>query len=431
MENMKEQVKNMVSGYIPSLVFLAMLALPWINLVHITTFVFIVLSLLLVLSGDILQSYAPFVRQLWIWGFALYYIFCLAAYFINREILDRAALEQKASLLLIPLLFYIIIRSYKGIWRTAIAGFICGNIIAALYCLVTALAAYLRSGDISVFFYHAYSHPIGMNAIYFSLYLLVSIVYLIKEGLEKYIPYSRIWWICGIAVFFLSGNLLLLDSKMMIAVAGVLGILFAYRSFRYAAQRLVVYSLFALFAVSLLAMNNPISKRYRDINFRSYSTALSGTDFQMFAFDGFNFRLLLWRMGTEIVHDGKAQLFGMGGEHYHHALNDRIRKYKLYTGDNRANDNGYLDYNMHNQYMESYVQFGLAGVLVLLLTLAYLFIFSLRDGNSLLQLLLVIFSILYITESGLETQSGILLFTIIISGEWIQQLHNRKHGPTA
>jgi O-antigen ligase len=223
----------------------------------------------------------------------------------------------------------------------------------------------------------------------------------------------------------------MLDSKMLIAIGSLFALVFSYRSFHGALQRIAAYSVFTLAVVMLLAMNNPISKRYKDIHVHSYTSVLDMTDFTNFHFDGLNFRLVMWKLGVRSVSEGKAVLTGLGGEHYHTAVNNQIRAYHMYTGDGRPNDHGYIDYNLHNQYVESYTQFGLPGLLIVLGILIWLIYNAYRNRNPLAVLAVLLFTLIFLTESVLERQSGVLLFTIIISGEWIQQLHKRSYKWTA
>src|SRR6185437_4739329 len=99
----------------------------------------------------------------------------------------------------------------------------------------------------------------------------------------------------------------------------------------------------------------------------------------------------------------------------------------VYSGNINSDDTGYQNYNMHNQYMESYLQFGAAGVLLLIAILFCIIYYSIRFENMYMLYTALLFSIAFITESVLETQSGILLFTIIISGEWTR-LQKKKTG---
>jgi hypothetical protein len=429
---MLSRFQHIISERVPAMVFMALFALPWINLIHLSTFLFIALGMALLCCGNMKMPYRQLFSQPWVWLFIAYYILNFAAYLrFPHDHFTRASVDQKASLIIIPLLFFILIYHYRNIWKIAISGFIAGCVFAALYCLGTALVHFRQSGNIDVFFYHTYSQAIGMNAIYLSLYLLISFIYVIRLGISRFRAFSTEWWLCTTLALFIYGNLLLLDSKMLIAIGSVYALIFSYQSFHGAVQKIAAYGFFGLCVVMLLAMNNPISKRYRDIQLNSYSAVLDKTDFTNFRFDGFNFRLIMWKLGLQAVQENHGRLAGLGGEHYHETLNNEIRSYKMYTGDGRPNDHGYLDYNLHNQYMESYVQFGLPGALILTAILAWLMVSTFRSGNIIAGLAMVLFALIFLTESGLETQSGILLFTIIISGEWIQQLHSRNYRLTA
>lgn len=429
---MLSRIRNIISERVPAMVFMALFALPWINLIHLSTFLFIALGLALLCCGNMKMSYKVLFSRPWVWMFIAYYILNFLAYLrFPADTFTRASVDQKASLIIIPLLFFILIYNYRDIWKIALAGFVSGCVFAALFCLGTALFHFRQSGNADVFFYHTYSQAIGMNAIYLSLYLLISFIYVIRLGINRFSILSTEWWLCVALAIFIYGNLLLLDSKMLIAIGSIFALILSYPGFHGALQKIMAYGFFGLCAVMLLAMNNPISKRYKDIQLNSYSAVLKKTDFTDFRFDGFNFRLIMWKLGLHAVQQNHALLAGLGGEHYHQAVNNEIRSYKMYTGDGRPNDQGYLDYNLHNQYMESYVQFGLPGTLIITGILAWLMLSAFKNKRAVAGLAVALFTLIFLTESGLETQSGILLFTIIISGEWIQQLHSRSYRLTA
>ena len=108
----------------------------------------------------------------------------------------------------------------------------------------------------------------------------------------------------------------------------------------------------------------------------------------------------------------------MGGRRYHGPLNEKMKSYLLFEGNEVTKDTGYLNYDLHNQYAENLVQFGIPGVLLLLAILLTAMSGAVRWRDPFLKALVLVFFVSFMTESALETQSGILLFTIFIYGAW-------------
>lgn len=419
---MKSIVDSYLKKLVNSVVFLSLMALPWINSVRISTFLFIALGLIFIFTKDLFRvRYSQLFIQPFFLVFLAYFTLQVVAFILYPEKMNRSALEQKASLLFIPILLFVYIRQYGNSWKIAKFGFIAGNVLAAVACLIIAITSYLKSADINVFFYHQYSEVLGLSAIYFSLFLVIALIYISTYLQQFYLAtaYVKLYLFAGIFVFLFI-NLILLSSKAVIFVGSLVVLAsFLRKPFFTALQKTTVAAAFALVFAFLFFTENPISHRFREIKLNNYTAAINNHNFKDFAFDGLNLRLLLWRMGVEIGNEKQSWFTGNGGKHFHQLLNEKIAHYKLYTGVANTRDKGYLDYNLHNQYMESYVQYGLAGIVLILALLGVVFYFGFKFNNAFLVYFAVLFGLVFLTESVMERQAGILLLTIFISGEWI------------
>jgi|GEM_PF-810660 len=408
--------------------FTAMFALPWLNIANLSTLLLIGLGGLVLLQLK-LSGHLHLIKQVPFLLFLLYYVYLLISFYLHpSDTSNREALEQKASLIAIPALFLLLLGKNNGLdlWNRAIAGFIYGNIFAAICCVTAAVVGYIAEGDVRLFFYHTYSGILHLSAIYFSIYLLIAAAYIIsyiqQGGLTRL---QRNLWVS--AGLFLYLNILLLSSKLIIIVGSLFLLLFFMEKLVPRMRAKLVFAGMGICIAALLACtSNPVKKRFTDIDLKSYSAVFHTKDFTNFPFDGLNLRLLLWDLGVQLINDNKAWVFGLEGGHYHEALNSQIESNKLYTGNHFTEDTGYKNYNLHNQYFESYVQFGLAGIATLLMLMAYLLVNAWRDGQTMLLFIVSFFAACFLTESILETQSGILLFTVLISGEWILSQEKRQ-----
>lgn len=73
------------------------------------------------------------------------------------------------------------------------------------------------------------------------------------------------------------------------------------------------------------------------------------------------------------------------------------------------------NYNSHNQYLSYLLSSGIFGLISLVLFLFYFFRKSFLDGNTLLFVFLIFFSVIMFFENILEKQSGVIIFSFLIS----------------
>jgi len=388
-------------------VILAACFLPWLNMVRLATFCLIGAGLFAITSGpDVLYI----IRRPAVWLFLAYFLLHVIASLRTGGANDAGSdVERKACMAALPVLFLALGNS-EQFWRRCLRALLSGTVAAAATCIGVAIHTYHVSHNANVFFYHAYAAPTGLSAIYLSLYILVSMGAVI---LKLPIPFRfRIPM-----VLFLFINLMLLSSKVMI-LAGLFLLAVPFFKSVHAPLKKAGLATMVISAFLLLACtHNPIRARYLDMHLSAYADVAQRSDFSGYHFDGLTLRLTLWRMGFEIFSRNNIWTNGLPGNEYHTRLASRMQRYRLYTGDGKT-DKGYSGYNMHNQYFESLEKFGVAGLALLVTMLLLPGIAAVRHDGQFLLFALLLFALSFLTESALETQSGILLFTFIISGEW-------------
>ncbi len=424
---MKKKLRSAWQSLPNSVLFISLFALPWIEEFRLSTFLCIGLCGMVLPQKETPGRLARIIKLPLFWLFLAYFLLQLIA-FCRFPAENHLAIEEKISLVIVPVLLYILISTSIHYWHTAVRGFVYGTIAATLWCFFSALAKWSRSPDPEFFFYHRYSAALGLNAVYFSFYLLIAIAYLIPRIFQKpSSPYSRY---SGMAALFLYINLLLLSSKLLIAGGSFLLLLLVFRSTKALIYRGTAFTIITGTCLLLFLTNNPVKNRYAAIDMNNPDAVLSGKDFKGFPFDGLSFRLLIWRMGNEAVNENRAWITGLQGGRYHLFLNEKIIKYRLPEGKGIGRHKDYVNYNMNNQYMESYMQFGIAGAAVLIGILLYMICSALYRHDDMLIFTVALFTLAFLTESVLEMQSGILPFVIMLSGQWIYTKKLREKQPS-
>lgn len=141
--------------------------------------------------------------------------------------------------------------------------------------------------------------------------------------------------------------------------------------------------------------NRIFSTLYELHNYKKYRIA-----------DGFSLamRIEYWKIGIKIIKNNL--LFGVGTGDISNAF------HKMYqNGESNLMDKENWR-RTHNQYLSTWIQLGIPGLILLLYMLFYPLSFKVHRKNSLYVFFLILISISMLTEDTLETQAGATLFSI-------------------
>ena len=321
-------------------------------------------------------------------------------------------LQKRATLAAIP--FILLTNPKTGIrQRHHIQNIFCGLLLfTSLYCLFVNSWIYSQHRDISVFFYHSLVTPISQNAIFFSAFMMIGLNYLLfgydrrKAGTPSRWKNLRIILIGYFIVF-----ILLLASKLMLVLLGLVITLFlVQRRVLTQYRKIMLGAGFALLSIVIVfaLTKNPIRTRYQDI----FKEAPVKTDkiSPGTYFNGLQLRLVEWKFGLEIIRENGAWLLGVSPGDAQHKLDRKYMDANMYLGKAGTADRGFLNYNFHNQFLEEFVQSGLAGLAALLFACVALIRLALRAGNKEAGMTVVVLLSLFFTESSLQMQTGLFLF---------------------
>lgn len=282
---------------------------------------------------------------------------------------------------------------------------------ASLYCLIYNLLSPGANGNLSVLFYHELVAPIGQHAVYFSILVLIAIFYLAEKLLVK-TQMKRMVFHLLLLIFF-SILLFLLSSKFVIGI-WVLGAVVCLIDFVHAKRiGIVTFSVILILGISAVSFTkNPVQQRFADMFKGDPSLVMQDRFDQADYFNGFQFRLLQWRFVPEILTQQKAWWLGVSPGDAQTALNDKYVDMNMYTGDPGRKDLGYRAYNTHNQFLETTLQNGITGLLVLILVCYSLAKLVLAPRYRLANVvILTLFGWLFV-EAAFETQYGTLIFML-------------------
>jgi O-antigen ligase len=343
--------------------------------------------------------------------FSLLYLFGI--FYASSTIAGWKYFESTLGYIVIPLVICSSELSTKS-RQTVMLTFCIAVTVAAVLCLGYAAYSYYHSANLSVFFYHDLLRPLKHHAVYFSTFVFVCLTFLVFEFSNrlwvKNHPIIYIGWIFLLLVF-----LVLLSSKMILIL--LIASFAAAAIFKWKAilkrkiMWLIVAPVIILLAI-LLTLSNPLKQRFTNL-FEGNLNVLEQKSFQPSDyFNGFQFRVLLWRVTYEVLNERHAWLFGVSPANAQDLLRHKYAALNLYPGDGKTN-NGYFNYNCHNQFLQTTLQSGIVGLAVLLLLLGALIVRSVRRSEAVLSVFLILLICFFFTESVLERQYGMILVTVL------------------
>ncbi len=344
----------------------------------------------------------------------VYFLFQFTSFFNSNNMPeDWRQVRLKAELMFIPLAVccctYI-----NGVTRRKLLAFYSILLAAAgIYCITMAFIHYTNTSDISHFFYHPLVSPIKQHAVYFSLLVFVDLVFLLESVITRKWLFNQVFHL--ILISFFSFLLILLSSKLVIIFFGVY-LLFYVLAFRKTMKlnKYVVAGLilFLLAGLSLLFMtNNPVSNRFKDIVKGDLAVVQEETYHPADYFNGLQFRLLQWKLVPEILDENKSWWTGVGAGNAQDLLSQKYISKNMYRGKPGTPGSGYLMYNTHNQLLESLLKNGIPGAVLFLFICFFLLQIAGRNKNRIVRFTILLLLFHAFTESVLETQYGILIFT--------------------
>ena len=230
------------------------------------------------------------------------------------------------------------------------------------------------------------------------MYLVFCVAMLTNDMLEKNRA-NAVGIVVGVLFSFF---IILLAARMaIISFVLVMLCLIVHHGRKRATGKLILFLGSFLLILFTLIWISPVS-RFRIIQ-EPLSTSLE-VDASVKEWNSVSLRVLEWKASW---HQLKSSwLFGVGTGDGQAALQEFYSNFSANTAQ--------LKYNSHNQYLQTGLELGAVGVLALLLCFFKPF-FGSSQPHHLQILLVVIFSVMCITESMLARQKGVVFFTLFQS----------------
>lgn len=246
------------------------------------------------------------------------------------------------------------------------------------------------------FYYDDFARFLDKQASYYSVYVVVCWCYLLYDLLR--LRKWKVWLNIGFQIF-MAFLLIVLSVRISIVAFGAGAIVLLISWMRQTPKRKwtvwLIPALLAIYAIG--TVNSPnFQKRFHSVN-------ELGEPYQ----NELTVRTLHWKAVWQTI-NSHSFLVGYLYEDPYPGLFDRYKALGF--------KQGYLNkYNAHNQYLESMLCYGVVGLMVLLLLIAYPLFIAIKRKDGLSVALLLVFAIYMITESLLQRLSGIHIMAVVLT----------------
>ncbi|MES2545376.1 MAG: O-antigen ligase family protein [Bacteroidota bacterium] len=335
-----------------------------------------------------------------------------------------SALGKEIPLLLIPFVF-LSVGSFATVQKQKILKYYSyGIFLFSLFYLIKAVVRFFLSGDSSVFFYHELVTK-DVNAIHVSVYVAIAFFYFFIKTTKTLLD--------SLIIILLGLMVLLLSSKNIIIV--FIGLMACYHLFysknsqRLRLKNLILFFVF-LFSLTFIgkvkerfkqeyetimtdsSVNDVISKGDAKVYNVSIKQAWTNSRFKPNDyFPGTAFRVYQFRIFIEMLQEDSIFFTGYGLNASYPKIEAKGIQYNLFLGN--GEQQGYQTKNFHNQYIQNFAELGIFGLLLLVIMLFLNFKKALKTKDFMHISFAVLMISLFLTESFLWRQRGVLFFTVM------------------
>ena len=330
------------------------------------------------------------------------------------------SLSKGLPLIIIPISFFLFPALNPLQKNKIIQWYSYGMLLFSLFCLIKAVVRYLFTHDSSVFFYHQLVTE-DVNAIHVSVYIALALIYYITKSTKHFLD--------NFAIVLLLIFLLLLSSKNILIVFFVLIGFYFLRNFKSIKKHNLLLAIIFVVGIGFLIFNGKISNRFQteyqsnvtekvlkdedgrdnsadNIYYVNVDQAWSQDQFQANNyFSGTALRIYQVRIFTEMLQEDPIFFTGYGLNATDEKIKQKRIEHNLYPG--------YENFNFHNEYIQIFAELGIFGLLLIITILTINVINAIKNKDFIHISFAVLMISLFLTESFLSRQRGIIFFTVM------------------
>lgn len=348
---------------------------------------------------------------------SLYLAYLVGVFFTENPTQAKLYLENKLTFLIFPLLFMYQTK-FKYELKNSIIGLVIGVFQVGIIGLLHSINCdHSINGSLACFTSSSFSyihHPT-----YFSIYIIIALFASWYGFFTKW-KFFSLKWIIPISIIFLAFYTLCLSLAGMLFLVLFIFFLIA-KLIQYKFGKIAFFSFLILTPVLTAVIFSTIPKFKVEFNNSISSARKFAKDPKTFMktfthyHTGSEERMIMW---TVTLYQISKHPFGVGTGNVDYFLQKELK----------ANHQEYLatkNYNPHNQFLQTTLEIGVFGLLILIGVFVFAFKAALKEHNKILLVLIAGFIFNAFFESVLQLQSGIVFFSLWLSLLLVSEVKNQ------
>lgn len=368
---------------------------------NIAIFIFIFFSLLNIKRARLKQNFINYL-------FPLIFLLSLFSLIYTCNFDSGIKMIEKILSFVIFFLFVPTLSITKDQINKVLNLFVIGSILVLFIFLTIAFSHVLNTGSFYIFntenlvnenyfFYHRFTKPFDIHAVYFGIYLVFSSCILLNDfqNKNKKVKLKRL-----IILFIFAIGIYLTQSFAVLSVYFIVLLVFLLHLNR----RKINFKKMSLLALLILLPVTIFYQKAKVFDGKVFKYNIV-EDVHSNNWNSLNIRLAKWECAIEVFKENNF-LLGSGVGCTQDKLDEMYLKKNFTIGINKR-------FNTHNQYLHYLITLGILGLVAYLMFLVAAFYKSLKSSNFLLFSLLAIIIICGVTENIFGLNDGIVFFASI------------------
>lgn len=409
-----QKVKYEVKTYsFELLLALVLLTLPLHN--RYSSIALILLSLYAVING----KFQNFKNCITIFLPVLFYFLAVLSLLWTLDLsASMQSLSKQSAFFLIPFIFYIHPLKTAFQKQKILYFFSFGMFLFCVFYLLKALIRFLLFKNPDVFFYHDLVTQ-DVNAIYVSVYVIIA--FFIYYANSKKMKFDVV---AQLILFF---TLILLSSKNLIVVFFILLFIGQFMFFNTKTNQKSFLIISAIFLLITAVFFNKIKERFlieiesntsqvtinkeaQKSGFVIYNVSVSrawnANHFEQYDyFTGTSLRVYQLRVFIELMTENNKWFTGFGTNATDSKIAQKAQHYNL--------DRGYGTFNFHNQYIQTFAETGVFGLVIIIIMLIINIKNAFVNKDFIQFSFAVVMISLFLSESFFSRMRGVVFFSLL------------------
>jgi O-antigen ligase len=338
---------------------------------------------------------------------SLYLVGMIGLIYTSNMTKGAAIMQKQSALLFFPLVFGTTSVFSFSLLKKIINHYLIATGLACIIGLCIGLYNFSSTGEMNaitgkgLLYFHAFN-PIVMG-LYCLLALIFIFTYDLGERKKRKPGLIILSVILSVFIFMLSIRIIIFSWFLLV-------LYFIWKKIEVKSYR-IIFSLGLLLLVVISGLTiTPLKKKWVElVNFSEKNSIVLDKDSSLgHPWGGKAIRIAIWKCSADIIRD--HWLLGVGTGDTQDSLQQEYENRKFYFASR------YNQYNAHNQYLQFAIGLGIPGFLLFVLNIIIPFFqYSRKYLPNIYLIFLAVFAITALTESLLEINKGIILYSFFNS----------------